>query len=86
MDLGVPPVSPQCFAKLLSHEAYSTSLGEDRRDHRHAVYDLAEHLLIGSIIWTADRLKLAPDKGAPNQRGEIAPIIDDRLFRAAMGR
>ncbi len=31
----------------------SAGLGEDRREHRNAVYDLVEHLVIGSIASAA---------------------------------
>jgi CubicO group peptidase (beta-lactamase class C family) len=43
----------------------SASLGEDRREHRNAVYDLVERLVIGAIA-SADHLTHASDTGARN--------------------
>jgi CubicO group peptidase (beta-lactamase class C family) len=41
----------------------SVSLGEDRREHRDAVYDLVDHLVVGSIASAADRSTPAQGSG-----------------------
>jgi CubicO group peptidase (beta-lactamase class C family) len=41
----------------------SVSLGEDRREHRDAVYDLVDHLVVGSVAAAAERSTRAPDSG-----------------------
>jgi CubicO group peptidase (beta-lactamase class C family) len=41
----------------------SVSLGEDRREHRDAVYDLVDHLVVGSIAAEVDRSTRTSDSG-----------------------
>jgi CubicO group peptidase (beta-lactamase class C family) len=41
----------------------SVSLGEDRREHRDAVYDLVDHLVVSSVAAAADRSTRASDGG-----------------------
>lgn len=45
----------------------SVSLGDDRREHRDAVYDLVDHLVIGSIASAADRSARASDSGVRSE-------------------
>jgi CubicO group peptidase (beta-lactamase class C family) len=41
----------------------SVSLGEDRREHRDAVYDMVDHLVVGSIASAADRSTRTSESG-----------------------